>query len=64
MSEFKIGPEYLNEALDAAGITGLRMTKTAEGQLHLDSGELTYDEILDKLISGLALLYARCPEVT
>ena len=55
---FKIGPDYLNEVFDEAGIEDMRMTKTPEGQLHLDT-ELSGVETINRLISGLALLYSK-----
>lgn len=56
--EFRIGPDYLNEVFDEAEIKGMRMTKTAAGQLYLDT-ELSGPEQLNRLISGLALLYSK-----
>ena len=60
MSEkaFKIGPEYLNEALREAEINDITMTKTQRGQLHLDT-KLSGVETINRLISGLALLYSK-----
>lgn len=58
MEEFKIGPDYLNEVFDEAGIEDMRMTKTLAGQLHLDT-ELSGVETINRLVSGLALLYGK-----
>ena len=60
MSEkaFKIGPEYLNEALREAEINAITMTKTRRGKLHLDT-KLSGVETINRLISGLALLYSK-----
>jgi hypothetical protein len=55
---FRIGPDYLNEVLDAADVKGVTMTKDWRGQLKLDT-ELSSTEVINLLISGLALLYAR-----
>lgn len=56
--EFRIGPDYLNEVFDEAEIENMRMTLTPMGQLHLDT-ELSGVETINRLISGLALLYSK-----
>ena len=56
--EFRIGPDYLNDAFAEAGIKGMSMTKTPEGQLYLDT-ELSGGEQLNRMVSGLALLYSK-----
>jgi hypothetical protein len=53
------GIEYLNDALETAGITGITMTKTPAGQLFMDTGELEFDEVVNKLLSGIAALYGQ-----
>jgi hypothetical protein len=58
MSGFRIGPDYLNDALEAAEVKGLRMSKNRLGQLHLDT-EMSSDEAINALVSGLALLYSK-----
>ena len=55
---FRIGPDYLNDALDAAGIDDMAMTKDWRGQLKLDT-ELSSDEVINRLIGGLARLFAK-----
>jgi hypothetical protein len=57
-TEFKIGPDFLNEVFDEARIKDIRMTKTPAGQLHLDT-KLSGVETINRLISGLALLYSK-----
>lgn len=59
MSEFKLGPDLMNEALDAAGITDLRVERSLDGGLHLEVGEKSYDEILSELMGAVMLLYSR-----
>ena len=56
--DFKIGPEYLNEALHEAGVEDVEMTLTPEGQLYLDT-DLSNIELVNRLISGIALLYSK-----
>lgn len=56
--EFRIGTDYLNDALAEAGVEDITMTKTPAGQLHLDT-ELTGVETINRLISGMAKLYAK-----
>lgn len=56
--EFRIGTDYLNDALAEAGVEDITMTKTPFGQLHLDT-ELTGVETINRLISGMALLYGK-----
>jgi fructose-bisphosphate aldolase class 1 len=58
MTEFRIGPDYLNDALEAAEIKGVTMTKNWRGQLKLDT-EMSSAETINVLISGLARLYAK-----
>ena len=55
---FKIGPEFLNEALAESTVTGITMTKTRKGQLYLDT-ELSGEETIDTLISAVAMLYSK-----
>ena len=56
--EFKVGPDYLNEVFEEAGIEGMRMTLSPAGQLHLDT-ELSGVETINRLISGLVLLHSK-----
>jgi hypothetical protein len=56
--KFKIGPDYLNEAFAEADIKDITMTKTPEGQLHLDT-ELTGVETINRLVSGIAVLFGK-----
>jgi hypothetical protein len=58
MTGFRIGPDYLNDALEAAEVDGIEMTKNWRGQLKLDT-EMSSDEAINVLISGLARLYAK-----
>jgi fructose-bisphosphate aldolase class 1 len=58
MTEFRIGPDYLNDALETAEVDGIRMAKNWRGQLKLDT-EMSSDETINVLISGLARLYAK-----
>jgi fructose-bisphosphate aldolase class 1 len=55
---FTIGPDYLNEALEAAEVKGITMTKNWRGQLKLDT-EMSSTEAINVLVSGLARLYAK-----
>ena len=55
---FKVGPDYLNEVFREAEIEDMRMTLSPAGQLHLDT-DLSAVESINRLISGLALLYSK-----
>lgn len=55
---FKIGPEFLNEALAESTVEGITMTKTRQGQLYLDT-EMSGEETIDALISAIAMLYSK-----
>jgi hypothetical protein len=55
---FKVGPDYLNEVFMEAEIRDLTMTMSPAGQLHLDT-DLSGVETINRLISGLALLYSK-----
>jgi len=58
-SEFKIGPDYLNDAFAEAGINDvMSISKTPAGGLHLDT-DLSSTEVIDKLIGALALLFGK-----
>lgn len=57
-TEFKIGPEFLNEALAESTVTGITMTKTRQGQLYLDT-EMSGEETIDALVSAIAMLYSK-----
>lgn len=57
-TEFRIGPDYLNEVFEAAEIEDMKMTLTPDGQLYLDT-ELSGPEQLNRMVSGLALLYSK-----
>jgi hypothetical protein len=59
--EFKLTETHFNSALQAAGIQGLSVAPTPEG-LHLDSGELEYIEVVDRLLNGLVSLWAKTLE--
>jgi hypothetical protein len=58
MSEFRIGPDYLNDALKEAEVEGITMTKNRRGQLKLDT-EMSSSEAINVLVSGIARLYAK-----
>ena len=66
--EFKLTAEHFNAALQAADITGITLSerpglglteKTAAGSLWLDTGDLEYQDVINKLLNGLVLLHAR-----
>jgi hypothetical protein len=59
---FKIGPDYLNEVLDEAEVTEIRFSKAPGGPLRLDT-DLSAPETIDKLVSGMSLLYVKLMEL-
>lgn len=59
--EFRMGPDLLNEILAEAEVTGMRFTKKRRGPLRLDT-DLPTAEVIDKLVSGMSLLYAKLLE--
>ena len=58
MEEFKVGPDYLNEALREAGVEDITMSKTRFGQLRLDT-DLSGVETINRLVTGMAVLYGK-----
>lgn len=57
-TEFRIGPDFLNEVLRQAEVKEIAMSTTADGQLHLDT-ELSGEETINRLITGMAMLYSK-----
>lgn len=53
-----IHSSVFNEALDEAGVTGIRVAETETG-LELQTGELTTEAIASKLANGMVRLYAQ-----
>ena len=52
---------FLNEAIREAKIEGITITKTRKGQLWVET-ELPDEEVINRVISGLAVLYQKIRE--
>jgi hypothetical protein len=60
-TQFKVGPDLLNEILDEAEVTEIRFSKKRFGPLRLNT-DLSAPQTIDKLVNGMSILYVKLLE--